>query len=101
MALRYLLDENERGALWSAIVRHNTSSVTPLHAERVGDPLDLPLGSSDPEILRWAEREGCVVITRDHRTMRRFFADHLAKGGHLPGMFAIRPGSGTAMCSIG
>jgi hypothetical protein len=93
MALRYLLDENERGILWSAILRHNTSSAKPLHAERVGDPLDLPLGSGDPEILRWAEREGYVVVTRDQDTMPGFLWDHLANGGHLPGMFAIRPGA--------
>jgi hypothetical protein len=91
MALRYLLDENERGALWSAIVRHNASSAEPLQADRVGDRLDLPLGIGDPEILRWAEREGSVVVTRDQDTMPGFLWDHLANGGHLPGMFVIRP----------
>jgi Domain of unknown function (DUF5615) len=93
MALRYLLDENERGALWSAILRHNASSVEQVDAERVGDPVDLPLGTGDPEVLRWAEREGYVVITRDYRTMPRFLLAHLSNGGHLPGMFVIRRGS--------
>jgi len=31
----------------------------------VGDPTDLPLASDDPDILRWAEREGFVLVTFD------------------------------------
>lgn len=93
MALRYLLDEHERGPLWTAIIRHNVSSAHPIQALRVGDPRELPLGSDDPEILRWAEREGYVVITRDRETMPGFFWDHLSSGGHLPGLFIIRRGS--------
>jgi len=93
MALRYLFDENVRGALWSAIVRHNDSSPEPIDVERVGDPIDLPLASDDPDILRWAEREGFVVVTFDHDTMPDFFWNHLGAGGHLAGMFVIRPRS--------
>ena len=50
------------GALSFAIVRHNATSTEPLHAQRVGDAVDLPLGTGDPEILRWAGRGSC----RDH-----------------------------------
>jgi hypothetical protein len=66
MALRYLFDENVRGGLWSAVIRHNSSSSEPFDVERVGDPVDLPLASEDPDILRWAEREGFVLVTFDH-----------------------------------
>lgn len=76
-----------------AIVRHNATSTEPLHAQRVGDAVNLPLGTGDPEILRWAEREGHVVITLDERTMPSFLWTHLSNGGHLPGMFVIRPRS--------
>lgn len=93
MALRYLLDENERGPLWSAILLQNAASTHPIRAIRVGDPSDLPLGSADAAILLWAEREGYVVVTRDRDTMPSFLWDHLADGGHLPGMFAIRRGA--------
>ena len=60
MPLRFLLDENQRGLLWRAIVRHNQSGLYPLDVERVGGPPDLPLGSSDAEILLWAEREDLI-----------------------------------------
>jgi hypothetical protein len=93
MALRYLLDENVRGALWFALVRHNASTNQPLAIQRVGDPVDLPFSSADPDILRWAEREGFVVVTFDHDTMPHFFGSHVGAGGHLPGMFVIRPRS--------
>jgi hypothetical protein len=37
--LRFVLDENQRGLLWRAIVRHNQTSVYPLDVIRVGDTL--------------------------------------------------------------
>ena len=60
MTLRYLLDENIRGTLGSR------SSGTPLAFRRADrnrggasaiDP-DLPLGTTDPAILTWAEIQG-------------------------------------------
>jgi hypothetical protein len=93
MALRYLLDENARGALWHAIARHNAVSVESIDVVAVGDADDLPLGSQDPDILRWAEREGRILITLDHNTMPGYLIDLLQAGGHLPGMFLVRPRS--------
>ena len=93
MPLRFLLDENQRGLLWRAIQRHNRSSNDPLDAIRVGDPPDLPLGSSDPEILLWAEREGRILVTFDKTTMASHLADHLQAGGRSPGIFMLRRAS--------
>jgi len=90
MALRYLLDENARGVLWHAIVRHNATSSKPLDVVCVGDLDDLPFGSFDPDILRWAEHEGRVLITLDYQTMPAYLSELLQAGGHLPGMFMIR-----------
>jgi len=90
MALRYLLDENARGVLWHAIVRHNASSAEPLDVVCVGDLDELPLASPDPDILRWAEREGRVLVSFDQRTMPAYLIDLLQAGGHLQGMFVIR-----------
>jgi hypothetical protein len=90
MAIRYLLDANARGMLWHAIVRHNATSPEPLDVVCVGDLDDLPLASPDPNILRWAEREGRVLVTSDYRTMPAYLSDLLQAGGHLPGMFLIR-----------
>lgn len=91
MPLRYLLDEHLRVPLWRAIQWHNSSGVYPLDVVRVGDPADLPLGSDDPILLLWAEREQRVLVTNDPDTMPRHLADHLAAGRHSPGVFMLRP----------
>jgi hypothetical protein len=90
MSLRFVLDEHYRGPLWRAIQRHNGAGVDLIDATRVGDPPDLPLGSADPDILTWAEREGRVLVTRDRNTMISDFWDHLAAGKHSPGVFLVR-----------
>lgn len=78
MPLRFVRDEHLRGPLWRAIHRHNGVGVDPIDAVRVGDPPDLPLGSADPDILAWAEREGRVLVTQDWDTMVSHFWDHHA-----------------------
>jgi hypothetical protein len=69
MPLRFLFDENLRGALWTATLQHNAVGVNPLEAVCVGDSLDLPLGASDPDVLLWSERETRVLVTLDKTTM--------------------------------
>jgi hypothetical protein len=64
MALTYVLDEHLRGALWHALRQHNAGGVNVVDVDRVGDPPDLPLGTTDPDLLLWAEREGRVVVTQ-------------------------------------
>jgi hypothetical protein len=91
MPLRYVLDEHLRGPLWRAIQWHNNSGVYPLDAVRVGDPPDLPLGTGDPALLLWAEREQRILVTHDPDTMATHLADHLASGRHSPGVFMVRP----------
>jgi len=86
---RYLLDENLRGPLYNALVRANDRLSEPIAIERVGDVEDLPIGSLDPDILRWIEREGFILITNDVRSIPRHLGDHLAAGGHVPGVFLI------------
>ncbi len=91
MPLRYVLDEHLRGILWKAIQQHNASGSNPLDVVCVGDPMDLPLGSKDPDILVWAEREGRVLVSRDKQTLPRHLAAHLAAGRHSPGIIIPRP----------
>jgi hypothetical protein len=93
--LRFLLDEHLRGVLWLAILRHNAQGGLPIDAVRVGDPVDLPLGSPDPEILLWAEREGRILLTLDVNTIPGFLVQHVQAGHHSPGVFVIGVG-----CSI-
>jgi hypothetical protein len=89
MPLRYLLDENQRGVLWQVLQRHNARGIDPIDAIRVGDVSDLPLGSDDPAILRWAEREQRILVTFDKSSMSRHLSEHLAAGNHCPGIFMV------------
>lgn len=94
MALRFLVDENLRGKrLWRSLVRHNVIGGLPIDAVQVGDPIDLPLGSADTEILLWAEREDRILISRDQSTLAGHLATHLQTGHHLPGIFILDPGA--------
>lgn len=93
MALCFVLDEHLRGPLWRAIQWHNSSGIYPLDVVRVGDPADLPLGTNDPALLLWAEREQRILVTHDSDTMPAHLTDHLAAGRHSPGVFMIRPHS--------
>lgn len=90
MPLRYVLDEHLRRILWNAIQQHNAGGIDLLDVVRVGDPTDLPLGTKDPDLLLWAEREGRVVVTLDRRTMPGHFSAHLAAGHHSPGVLLLR-----------
>jgi hypothetical protein len=91
--IRFLLDEQLRGPLWHALGRHNQHGVNPVDVVRVGDPDDLPQGSTDREVLAWAEREGRILISTDRRTLLGHFADHLDAGHHSSGLFLLRPSS--------
>jgi Domain of unknown function (DUF5615) len=89
MALRYVFDENLRGPLWAAICRANARRPEPIEITRVGDEADLPLRTTDPELLRWAEDHHCVVVSSDVRTMPVHHRAHLEAGRHCPGVFLI------------
>jgi len=89
--IRFLIDEHLRGQLWNALAWHNQRGAYPVDVVRVGDPTDLPQGSTDPDILIWAEREGRILVSADRRTLLRHLADHLTAGCHLPGLFLLRP----------
>jgi hypothetical protein len=93
MPLRFVLDENLRGPLWRALVRHNQASVYPLDVVRVGDPPDLPLASLDPEVLLWAERERRILLSYDKATLAGHLASHLQAGLNSQGVFMLRRGS--------
>ncbi len=91
--LRYVLDENLRGVLWHAIQQHNSRSAFPLDVVRVGDPPDLPLGTIDPDILVWAEREARIFVSLDKKTLPGHLIQHSQQGRHSPGIFIVIPSS--------
>ena len=93
MPLRYLLDENVPSRLFHALCRHNANHEFLIDVTRVGDVSDLPLQSDDPSILQWIEREDRILVTNDTHTMQGHLDEHLAHGGHCPGVFMIRRGA--------
>jgi len=96
MPLRFVLDEHLRGgALWHAVQQHNAAGVDVLDLTRVGDPVDLPIAISDPDLLRWAERADRILVSLDKRTLPAHLATHFQAGGHSPGVLLLRPGCTT------
>jgi hypothetical protein len=90
MALRYLLDEHLRGLFWHYVLQYNVRHTDPLNVIRVGDPADLPLGTEDPEILSWCERENRILVSMDRSTLPDHLREHVARGGRSPGIFIVR-----------
>jgi hypothetical protein len=87
--LRYLLDENQRGLLWSFLKRHNSRGIHPLDILRVGDFRELPIGVDDSTILRWCEANERILITFDRNSMPDHLRVHLEMGRHCPGIFML------------
>jgi hypothetical protein len=90
MPLAFVLDENLRGPLWQAILRHNLRGNYPLNVVRVGDLDDLPLSFDDTKILAWAEANGRLLITEDRHTMAIHLQHDLQAGRHSPGILVAR-----------
>ena len=91
MALRFVLDEHLRGLFWKHVRQYNARlPEAAIDVVRVGDPADLPLGTSDPDILAWCEREGRILVSMDRRTLPVHLAEHLAHGRNSPGVFIVR-----------
>lgn len=91
MSLRFVLDEHLRGPAWSAVCRHNATEESALDVVRIGDVDCVPLGTDDPGILLWAEREDRILVTRDQSTMKSHLEQHLGAGHRSPGVFMVRP----------
>jgi len=87
MKVRFLLDENESPRLKAALLRFNPA----IDILRVGEPGAPPWGTPDPDILRYLELSQRVLVTSNRTTMPAHIEAHWAAGGHLWGLFWIRP----------
>jgi hypothetical protein len=90
MPLAFVLDENLRGPLWQALLRHNLRGIYPIDVVRVGDSDELPLSALDAQILIWAERHERLLITEDRHTMASHLQEHLNAGNQSPGVLIAR-----------
>ncbi len=80
-----LLDENMPQRVARALrARDDTLAV-----RTVGDGIAPPLGTPDPELLRWIEEWEFVLLTNNRRSMPVHLAAHLATGHHVPGVLQV------------
>ena len=91
MSLKYLLDENVPHALRSEIQHLDANPVVRV-VRVVGEAGCPPLGTPDPNILRWCERHGFVLFTNNRASMPVHLAGHISLGGHVPGIFTLKQG---------
>ena len=87
MKIHFLLDENLPPSLKVAILRFNPA----IDVLRVGDPDTLPLGTLDPELLRYLELSQRLLVTNNRTSMSQHLQAHWAAGGHIWGLFWLRP----------
>jgi hypothetical protein len=90
MPLKYLIDENLRGKLAQPLLARSAAAGFPLDFVTVGEPEAPALGTSDPDLLRWAQREDRVLVSLDRNTLPVHLAAHLASGSTSPGILLIR-----------
>lgn len=88
-AIRLLVDENTARAIGDQLRRLQPDIVL----LTIGDDQAPSLGTPDPDILLWLEREGYCLVTRNRRSMPMHLRVHLDAGHHVPGIFALRPGA--------
>ncbi|MGI8550098.1 MAG: DUF5615 family PIN-like protein [Dehalococcoidia bacterium] len=81
----YLLDENVDLRLHETLQQRWPQ----IAVRRVGGKHAPPLGTPDPEIVRWCEANGRSLVTNNRRSMPLHLRAHLAAGGHVPGIFLL------------
>ena len=89
MTLAYLIDENLRGTLAVVVVRFAVLEGVQVDVVQVGDEHAPPLGTPDPDLLRWAQLETRVLVSNDWRTMPGHLERHLAEHGSSPGVMLV------------
>jgi hypothetical protein len=82
-----LLDENLGRALQKALREYDPGLVV----LRVGDPEAPPQGTKDPELLKWLEAKGFILVSDNRKTLQGHLNDHLSQGGHVGGILWLRP----------
>ncbi len=81
----FLLDEHV-----PLIIQAQLERVEPkMRVYAIGGDDAPPKGTPDPDILRWIEEHGCMLITNNRATMPVHLRAHLALGRHVPGIVQL------------
>ena len=83
--IRFLIDEDTPHAIRDGLWRYQPK----IDIRVVGDDLAPPLGTKDPEILEWIEKEGFILVTSNRNTMPAHLKEHLKAGRHVPEILII------------
>lgn len=87
MTLKYLMDENV-DPIYANQIRRINPNLTILSVGDVGTP---PKSTLDPDILLWCEEYNYILVTNNRKSMPVHLNEHLAKAGHIPGIFILNP----------
>lgn len=88
MKVCFLLDENLSPRFKEAVLRLEPN----IDILRVGDRGAPELGTLDPELLTFLEVSQRVLVTDNRKSMPEHIKAHWAAGGHIWGLFWLRPG---------
>lgn len=87
MKVRFLLDENLSNRIKLALLRRNPD----IDILCVGDPDAPPLGTLDPDVLRYVELSQRLLVTGNRKSMPEHLESHWEEGGRIWGLFWVRP----------
>lgn len=81
MRPQFLLDEHLRRAI--------QEQLREMPVRLIGDVGVPPLGTPDPDILMWIERNNYILVTNNRTTIPRHLTEHLQAGRHVPGILCF------------
>jgi predicted nuclease of predicted toxin-antitoxin system len=92
MQVKFLLDENLSPHLKTWLLNYDAA----IDVVRVGDEGAPPLGTLDPDILRYAEQSQRILVTNNRESIPSHVADHWLTGGQHWGILHVRTRATTA-----
>lgn len=87
MRPRFLLDEHVNPAIQRQLHRLSQE----INVRCVGKPNAPRKGTSDSDLLSWAEENRFILVSEDRRTLPTCLALHLTSGRHCYGILWLRP----------
>ena len=87
MKIRYLFDENISPRLKTALIRLSAE----IDVLRIGEGDSPPLGTSDPDVLKYLEISRRILVTSNRKSMPAHIEAFQSSGGQLFGLLWVRP----------
>ena len=81
--LRFLFDQDVDHDILRGLIRR-IPQLDAVTASEIGMS-----GATDPELLKWAAKEGRIVVTHDRKTMPGHAAELMNKGETIAGLFVV------------